>query len=47
MSQIVGGNRRDPLWNLSQESVGAILAGLAMVAVGVYALAALWFEDLS
>lgn len=27
-------------------TVGAILAGLVMVAVGVYSLAAIWFEDL-
>lgn len=27
-------------------TVGAILAGLVMVVVGVYSLAAIWFEDL-
>lgn len=28
-------------------TVGAILAGLVMVTVGVYSLAAIWFEDLT
>lgn len=28
-------------------TVGAILAGMAMVAVGVYSLAAIWFGDLT
>ena len=27
-------------------TVGAILTGLATVAVGIYSLAAIWFEDL-
>ena len=28
-------------------TVGAMLTGLVMVAVGLYSLAAIWFEDLT
>lgn len=28
-------------------TVGAIVAGLVMVVVGIYSLAAIWFEDLT
>lgn len=48
---------RNPAWNLSHRgrrmlameiltTIGAILAGIVLVTVGMFSLAAIWFDDL-